>query len=126
MRIILTLILMTLTLTACQADIKPEQISQMVGQVINECPDSDRNICKLIPLDASSNSQVGEVEIVEGGGAATLQWKWEWGEQKSETYEITVSLEDESLQPMQAVLIEQVRREEIIEEIEPEQIIQLL
>lgn len=126
MRSIITLILITLTLSACQTDLDARQISQMVTQVISECPDTDFDICQQIPLDADQNNQVGGVEILDGGAQiAKLEWQWEWGEQKREVYQITVSLEDASLQPMQVVLIEKERHSQISEEIQPGQIVQL-
>ncbi len=124
MRIILTFIIL-ITLAACQAEIEPEQISQILTQVINECPETEHPLCQQIPQDAERNNQLGEVEIMDSDTqAAKLQWQWEWGDWTREVYEITVSLEDETLLPMKAVLTEKVRREEIIEKIEAEQIVQ--
>lgn len=117
MRILL--ILITLALIACQADPKPEEISQIVGQLISECPQAATDICQQIPQGADKNNQIGEVEIIDQQ-TAKLEWLWEWGKQRSETYSLTVSYLDSSWQPVKITLTEQMRREEEVIEIEPE------
>lgn len=118
MRILILLIIIML-ITACQSGPKKQEISQVVGQMISECEQGPTEICNQIPIDPDKNMKIGEVEIIDPTTAKVI-WQWEWDQRLRQKYEITVLYKEESWQPVEAVLIEEVRRFDTIVDIEPE------
>lgn len=114
---ILLLLTALLLITACEST-NDEEVSQAVGQFIIECKEVTSDLCSQIPIDPEKNTRVGEVEIIDPT-SAKVYWQWEWGERLRQKYEITVLYEEESWSPTQIELIEQVRREEEIVDVEP-------